>query len=152
MPRIVTDGPAPHGGTIQGRARVKFVQWLTLKTQMKQLKARVDSLREDLLDIAEDNGEPDSKGHVLFDFDLDVNVGDRSYRGLKIEKRRSTYLNEEKAEERLREKGVYEDALVTRTEIDADQIYVLYQQDKLDDDDIDYMFETTETYALKEQA
>lgn len=144
---VTTGGSGPFG---DGIART-FAQWRTLKAEAATIKARQDQLRDRLLVIAE-GGESDAKGHLHYEFGEPVNVGGKTYRGIKREVRKSTVLDEALAEERLKEKGVYEQALFTpEPELDDELIYKLYAEDKLTGDDIDYMFVTTKTYALKEE-
>lgn len=148
MARTVTTG---GGGPLGDGIARTFAQWRTLKAEAATIKIRQDQLRDRLLVIAA-NGESDAKGHRHYEFGDPVNVGGKTYRGIKREVRKSTVLDEDLATERLKEKGVYEEALFTpEPELSQNQIYALYAEGKLTGDDIDYMFVTTETYALKEE-
>jgi hypothetical protein len=142
MARIISVSP-------QGRTRDIAAQWLTLKAEITIVDQRAKRLRKSLLDIVENEGEPDSSGHRYFDFDEPIKIGEKTYSAIKREVRTSTYLDEEKAEERLREKGLYDEAVEVVKRLSQDRIYVLYQEDRLSDGDIEYMFTKSETYALK---
>lgn len=142
MARIISASP-------QGRTRKIAAQWLALKAEIATVDQRVKLLRKSLMDIVEAEGDADSNGHRYFDFDEPITIGDKTYNAIKREVRTSTYLNEEKAEERLREKGLYDDAVETIKRISQDRIYVLYQQDRLNDGDIEFMFNKSQTFALK---
>lgn len=126
-----------------------FVQWQTLTDEKKQLEPRVAKLRKQLMEHNTAHGEPDDKGHIWLHFDPPISVGGRTYRGIKNEMRQSTVLDEDKAEEVLSAKGLLDRAVKTIKVLDQDEIYLLFQEGELSEEEIDNMFTTTTSYAFK---
>lgn len=102
-----------------------------------------------------DSVEPDADGHRWFflsDETEDPYIGPdgRVIESLKVEKRSSISLDEEVAEDRLKELGLLDQCIETVEVLDEDKILALNFEDKLSDEDLALMYkEGKATFAFK---
>lgn len=103
-------------------------------------------------DYIAENGEENSDGHVDFLFEEPLAIGSATYRGLRNQKTQpAPLLVEDRAEVLLKELGLLARVAkeVTVTVWDWDELYVLNQQGKITDDQLDALFDTPDpTYSL----
>ncbi len=160
MPREITRRPiitGPDGSKIRattaGGAQAKvertFRQWAAQRVQYLQVGARLDKLKVDMKAYVDASGLTDDKGHKTIPFPEPIVVGGITYTGLRNEARKTTRLDEERAEEILRSLGVYDDCTTTITILDQDKIYALFQEDKIPEKVLEEIFVTTINYAFK---
>jgi hypothetical protein len=134
---------------------VKLHEWLMLRD-------RVDQLKAELMDSVKYEGDEDS-GHHYLSLHTPVEWNGKTYAQLKRERRARVIFSEEKTRDLLEEKerqfheysGEHRDFLsrvfkpeVTMT-FDSDELYVLYQEDILTEQDLDGLMETSYSYAFK---
>ena len=125
-----------------------FLQFLHLQAEERVLKTRREKLKTELTTVAEEYGEADDKGHLVHSLDSPVEFEGKSYSGFMKQRRVSSSFNEETAEEILRKREVYEDALSTQVYLDQDKVYRLQQEGRISEDDLDAMFEENVTWAF----
>lgn len=139
------ESPTPLVGT----AAASLKQYLTVKGEIGWLTTRMNELKGKLSDLVEREGYADEKGNVFYDLPDEVEVEGKVYRGLKREHRVSVFFDEDKAEQRLVELDLYDQATSTSTYLDQDKVYALQQRGQLSEEDLDSFFGTTETYAFR---
>ena len=127
----------------------KLLQFLALKDEMKTSTERLDTLKKDLTQHVTEHGEVDEKGHRNFLLPAPVNHGDKTYTGFQQQRRVSQSFDTTVAEKVLKDKGLWERAVVMVPEIDQNEIYVLNQEGLVTDDELDSMFAERETFAFR---
>jgi hypothetical protein len=105
-----------------------------------------------LKDYVAANGEETAEGHLEWYFDEPVTIGDETYKGLRNQRKPGEpLLDEERAEELLTKLGLRDEVIkeVTVEVADWQQLYVLNQEGKLTDEQLDSLFDEPEpSYSL----
>lgn len=127
----------------------KFRQWATIKHETAALTTRQNHLRDEISAYVDKHGVKDNRGSLFLDLDTPVEVGDQVFRQIKRERRVSTSFDEEAAEALLESKGLLAEAQTTITVLDQDKVYVLNQEGKITDEEIDSLFVQRESWAFK---
>jgi hypothetical protein len=127
----------------------KMRQWALIKQKHDTLGARLNRLRDDMMDAALLNGDKDERGSSFLSFPAPVDIHGTIYKGIKRQARTSTVLNEERALEMARAKGISGEVTVTTSAIDLDLLYEAYAQGKLTEAEIDSLFDTKTSHAFK---
>jgi hypothetical protein len=104
-----------------------------------------DYLKKELLSL----GTEDETGSILWEFDNPLSLKD-TYTGLKLQRRVSESLNDDRALEIIRKYDLEDRCIieVVTEEIDYDELYAANQERLVADDEIDSIIESTVTYAL----
>lgn len=126
------------------------LEYILISKDEAVIRKRREELRDSLKEWLLSNGEPDENGNLRYYFDKPVILEDQEVSGLMAQRRVSEMINEDVAFE-VAEKYNVLDQVVTEvitTELDMDMLYVLNQQGVIPDEDIDSIFEFTETWAL----
>jgi hypothetical protein len=127
-----------------------FAEHITLKRQGSVLTTRADALKSKLKDwfksTASDDVYENEQGSKFYDFPETISDGKETYKGMELRRSVSAKFNEDEATKILQRKGVYNEALTPV--LDQDKIYVLLQEGKITEKDIDKMFEETESFAF----
>jgi hypothetical protein len=127
-----------------------FAEHITLKRQGSVLNTRAEALKKKLKDwftsTASDDVYENENGSKFYDFPETISDGKETYKGMELRRSVGTKFNEEAATKILQRKGVYNEALTPV--LDQDKIYVLLQEGKITEKDIDKMFEETESFAF----
>ncbi|WP_020142248.1 hypothetical protein [Terracoccus sp. 273MFTsu3.1] len=127
----------------------KALQFLALRDEEKQIKIRKEALQKVLQpQVAKDGDLDDIGGHRALTFREPIEMGGKTYTGLKQERRVSKVFDEEKAEEILKAKGLWEDAIETIEVIDQDKVYALHMDDKITEAEMDLILADKETFAF----
>lgn len=126
-----------------------FKQWAGLRKPAATTADRLLKLRDVMKPYVDINGVPDADGHKVIAFPEPIKIDGLTYVGIRNERRRTTRLDEEKAAEILKKKGLYDKATVTVTSLDQDKIFGLYQDEKITDEEIADIFVTETTWAFK---
>lgn len=137
------------------RFAIRYEQWLRIRHQRAQLNARMSELRSEMQPYIDEHGERDAAGHCTVKIEP-VTIGDVTYTGATRQVRRKTLLKEETAEALLRERideetGLSLYDLATRSIIDQNEVYDLYQRGKLSDADMEEIFEVQINHAFVDQ-
>lgn len=129
-------------------------QFVGVKEQQKQIKARYDELRKRIAEAIEEHGYFDSDGHQW----LDV-TGVEGVEHVKREKRESRSIDEDAFFDLIEEKGLDRKRFVRKIEVlDEDAIYAaLYEKDPDDPDttllteqDLEKVARVNISWAVKE--
>lgn len=98
----------------------------------------------------EQHGYRDEKGSYYLDLPVAADYKGRPVSKLKRQRAVSTVFDEEMAEQLLTEKGLLERAHreVITWEWDQDEIYAMYQEDLLTEDELRSLFRVVETFSF----
>lgn len=126
------------------------VQFLDLKARVEQETQERDRLRDELKAYVETTHDvTDVDGHQYRELSSPVTVAGKTYKTLKRERRVSTTLNEDRLLELAHEKGFTDRVIKTMEYVDQDEIYVLYQEGKLTEEELDSLFDRNITWAFR---
>lgn len=115
----------------------------TLKERIASETKMLNILKKNLSDLVDSEGEADDKGHIFYDLPDGL-----PYSALKRERRVSKSLDEEKTEEILRSKELYDECTEQITVVDQDKVLAAHFEGKLTEAEIDAMFPPTITWAF----
>lgn len=116
-------------------------EFLNTKTLQAQVSERLTQQRDRLAEYAEEHGEPDDKGHHWIEV---PGVGT-----IKRERRVSSHLDEEFAEEWLKSQSLYDDCTTTIVVLDEDAILAKIYDKTIPKKVADKMYATKESFAFK---
>jgi hypothetical protein len=142
-----TERPARVSGVT-----ARILEFLSIKFEVATLTERQDILKKDLMSEVAKNGEPDEKGNLFLELPTPVTVHGQTFGTLKRERRVSIVFDAEVAEQILVSHGLLEAATTIPEPVpflDQDKIYVLHQEGKLTEEEIDSMFNEHESFAFK---
>lgn len=129
----------------RGSGAMSIVQEYVQTQKLKKMYAdREAELRVRLLEIAEEQGEPDDKGSEWFTLPEEVEGVSKIYR----QHRTSQVLDQGVAERELKKLDKWDDCTTTVTVIDEDAILGLAFEKEIPDSVIKKMYEEKTTYAL----
>ena len=124
--------------------RKEVQQYVFLKEEVTAIEARVGTLRKRILAAVEELGEANEKGSIVLP--IDDNVSNTA--NVVKQRRVSKAFDEDKANDLLKEKGLFETVTKTITVLDQDAVMAAYYDGKLTDEDIESMFPEKVTWAL----
>jgi hypothetical protein len=169
-PRKTRPAPTPPTGPLEIIAW--FRQWLALRQEEKFLGTRIKELHQRMCGTIEAEGYRDDKGSLYLDLDEPV----EGYASLKYERRVTKVLNEARAEKMVTAKGLRDrcTALVLyltdqeqaldllqkhgllrlgapiEADLDEEEILKAHYDGEIDQDELDSIFDITESYAFKQ--
>ncbi|MEV4454386.1 hypothetical protein [Microbispora sp. NPDC049633] len=137
-------------------ARMKrlYRQYKSLQYQAKQIEARLNELKPQLLAYAEAHGEEAANGHrdvELDESDYFVDPSGKTHTGWRREIRVSRTINEERARELAERKGIVAD-LFEKQVVEVlvqENLYRFQQEGLLTNEELDSLIDVTTTPALK---
>lgn len=140
MPNV-TDADATRG---YNELLGKFSEFIHLKKQVEDLTRLRDDLKTELAQIVEAEGEEDDKGHVWLELPEPV----EGYIAMQRQKRISQKLDEQAAEELLREKKLYDRCYQMMPVLVEDEVMACLYEGLLSEEEIDTMFPKNITWAF----
>jgi hypothetical protein len=126
----------------------KFRQWALLKQQNDATSKRMNHLRDEIMDVVVRDGDRDEKGSTFYSLPMPLDAAGKEWKGIKREARTSVVLNEERALEFAKRKGL-EGVIEMVETIDLDALYVAHQQRQISEQELDSLFDTKTSYAFK---
>jgi hypothetical protein len=126
----------------------KLRQWALRKKMIDTELTRLNKLRDELMDIVIRDGDRDEKGNTFYALPMPLEAAGKEWKGIKREARTSVVLNEERALEFVKAKGI-EGVIVTVESIDLDALYVAHQQRQVTEAELDSLFDVKTTFAFK---
>jgi len=142
--RVHTKGPrVSKAGVI-----AKFTQWAVLKHEVTETTKRQNKLRDEISTYLEANGYQDDKGSFIIDLPEPLLAGGKTYTAIKRQRKTSQFFKEDEATALLEAKGLLAEAQTTLTYLDQDKVYVLNQEGKITDEEIDSFFGENESFAF----
>jgi hypothetical protein len=118
--------------------------FLRYKSLSDDASGRAGEIKTSLIEIIERLGYTDDRGHQWFDLEEEV----EGYYSLQRQKRISKALDQQTAEEILRERGIHDECIKMVPSLDEDAIMAALYEGTLSDEDIDRMFPAKVTYAF----
>lgn len=114
-----------------------------------EIKTKKLDLRNNLFDYIKEHGEEDENGNLFIVFAEPMSAdGEEWISGLMIQRRSSEFVDDDKAWEIIKKHDLETECTVMNPEIDYDALYACNQRGLIPDEDIDYILETEETWAL----
>jgi hypothetical protein len=137
----VTKNPVVKPAIVENKQMIKeaLVEYRNLLEQENKIKARKTELATVIKSFAEKNGSKTDTGSYYSETE-DYVFGSHA--------RTSINLNEEKAMDLLLEKGLYEQAISTKTYLDEAKIEQLLANGDITNDDLELMVDKKTTYAV----
>jgi len=126
------------------RVRKEVQQYVFLKDEVAGIETRVSDLRKRILASVEELGETNEKGSIVLPISDDVS----NTANVVKQRRVSKVFDEDKANNLLAEKGLFESCTKTVVVLDQDAVMAAYYDGKLTDEDIETMFPEKVTWAL----
>jgi hypothetical protein len=149
----------------------KYSQFLALKAEVEDATPKLNNLKKELLQIVQEakDVDIDDKGSKYLSLEQPLTINGKTYSAMKRERRTTKVFLVEKAEELMTEKGLYDKARVDEfrediltqvdnfpqpvsvyvdIQLDQDEVYLAYQNDLLTEEEVDSLFEMSETFAF----
>ncbi|MBD0734085.1 hypothetical protein BGM09_01240 [Streptomyces sp. CBMA29] len=106
-------------------------------------------LRDSINRDVEARGVRDHKGNQFIDLPFPLTVGDTTYSRIKRERRVTVIADDDAAERITRAHGCYDRAFPPVRVLDPEELYVLHQEGRLGQEELDEIFQPRETFAFK---
>lgn len=120
-------------------------QYLSAKRMADDVSTKAESIKKELKAYVESNGVADSDQHRWIDLPEEVEGKAR----LKLERRVAQSLDEDAAEELLKEKGILKKCQTKIVVLDEEKILNAYHDGELTEDELDAIYKVRETFAFK---
>lgn len=133
-----------RGAKIDIRHAVR--NWLLNDDAVKKFSSSREDLRKMLLDVLLEKGDEDDKGHRYMRWPDDPIEG--RIKGIQAQHRVSRVLNAERAEEYLRDKGLYDKCTDKVVVLSEDKVLGLNFNGTIPDDELEALYDVSETYAF----
>ena len=140
MPRI-----SPASRTVSNNPIIlKVREYLTYKKRIDDMTKSQSAIKNELMEVVEEHGVEDDKGHVWFELPEEVD----GYVSLQRQRRVSQKLDMDAAVAILATKGLADRCIKTIPTVDEDEVMACLYEGKLSEKDIDEMFPKTITGAF----
>jgi hypothetical protein len=139
MPKVIKKEDPKDPG-IMGKIRT----YITLKNQVDDLSAERDSLKKDLIELVDTEGEPDEKGHLWYRLSEEVEGINSLQRQRKVSQR----LDSSVAEPMLKEKGLYDRCYQMVPVLDESEVMACLYEGLITEEEIDAMFPKSVSYVF----
>jgi len=123
----------------------KLREYIKLKSTETILKARADELRVALFEKLDLEGEEDSNGNLLIDFDEPIEGVVR----LEKQRRSSRKVDEAVAETIIAQHQLTDELYETKLVLNEDALMAAFYEGKISEEELDEMFPVTTTWALR---
>lgn len=120
-------------------------EYVKVKATIDMMESRSKELREKLFAHLEAEGLEDDKGNVQLDLPDAIDGVVR----LEKQRRVTRKLNEPKAEEILKEHGIYEEVFVLKPVLEEDNLMAAFYEGKITEEELDEMFPANTVWALR---
>lgn len=129
----------------------RTLEWLHVKRQADQLVARANQLRDEVTKVVRDSQDAyvDDRGNLFLDLPKALTVGETTYGAIKREKRITRFPNEDRIRELAERTGTLDRLFPSQPVLDEQELYVLYQEGLITEQDIDGSYDVKESWALK---
>lgn len=129
----------------------KIRLWVHLKFQAERTTTQLNQLRDQIAAEVDRTGYQDESGHIRLDIPP-FEFGGKRFAGVKRERRVSRVLHEDRARALAEKYALTERLFPPSPMFDQDELYVLYQQGLITEQEIDELFETRVSWAFKTEA
>lgn len=114
----------------------------------KYMKAKQDEAGKALKEFIGEYGIPDDKGSLVVELDEPATVDGITYSGVMQQRRTSEYLDTDKVEKLIIDKDLRDRMVRLEEAWDYSEIYVLYQEGLITEEEFDSLMDVDETWAL----
>lgn len=133
------DRESYDGALLAGRVE----HFLELRQAQRQIKDRLDEIRDELADVVERHGYEDDKGHIVLDLPKPIDGMTKLVR----QRRVTQTLNEQRAEALLKERGLWDRCSYIVQHIDEDEVAaVVFESSVLSREELDDLIEAGTGY------
>ncbi|MFF1711207.1 hypothetical protein [Streptomyces sp. NPDC058268] len=141
----------------------KAAQWFLIKDRVDTQTTLLNKLRDDMSADLRAIGVQDEKGSYIIELPQPLRLGEKQYKGMKLERYTTQQTNEDEAEAIARDLDteatkqgqdavIYDRLFPMVRQFDALEAYVLYQEGRLTEEDLDRIFPETEAFRFKRVA
>ncbi|MFD6934618.1 hypothetical protein ACFWAP_00485 [Streptomyces goshikiensis] len=164
-----SDAPAEsvlNANTPESAFERKAAQWAVIKARVDTQTSMLNKLRDDMSADLRTFGVKDDKGSYIIELPAALSVGDKRFKGMKLERTTTQVADEEVAESIAHhvdseeaesaaagdtdppEATVYDRLFPLVRQFDPQEAYVLYQEGRLSDADMEHMFPEKEGWRF----
>jgi hypothetical protein len=142
------------GTTVRRKTRFNpvqaFKEHLALKKEAATIGSRADAQKKRLKEWLPDapGAYTSETGSVFYDLPETVEVAGEPYKGMELRRSVKSTFNEDTADEILTAKGAAIHRAALSTYVDQEKVLRLVAEGKISEEELDKMFDTTETYAF----
>ena len=122
----------------------KVVDFITLKNRIDDMSKEKAVVQAELSELVDTVGEPDEKGHLWLRLPHEVN----GYTALQRQRKVSQSLDEETAEQLLKDKGLFDRCYVMQPVLKEDEVMAAHFEGLISEEEIDKMFPKKVTWAF----
>lgn len=126
----------------------KAAQWALIKDRVETQKTLLDSLKDDMVEDLKEFGVRDDKGSYVIDLGRSYEVAGKRFTGLKYQKGTTRIADEDTAERLAKEKGLYGRLFPAQPAFDPQEVYVLFQEGLLTEEEVDEIFPEKVTWSF----
>lgn len=158
-----SDAPAEsalNANTPESGFERKAAQWAVIKHRVDTQTSLLNKLRDDMTADLREVGIQDEKGSYIIELPRPLRVGDKPFKGMKLERYTTQGLDEDEAEGIARDVDtaavnsgtdpvVYERLFPMVRQFDPQEAYVLYQEGLLTDEHMERIFPEKEGFRFK---
>jgi hypothetical protein len=119
-------------------------QYAFYKKQVEYFQEQMKSLRENLFEKIDENGEVDSKGNVVFELPKEI----EGFVSMTKQRRVTRKIDEDVAFDMIDNKGLRDKLIKTIEVIDEDALMAALYSDELTEEEIDEMYPQNVVWAL----
>jgi hypothetical protein len=119
-------------------------QYAFYKKQVEYFQEQMKSLRENLFEKIDENGEVDSKGNIVFELPKEI----EGFVSMTKQRRVTRKIDEDVAFDMIDNKGLRDKLIKTIEVIDEDALMAALYSDELTEEEIDEMYPQNVVWAL----
>jgi hypothetical protein len=119
-------------------------QYAFYKKQVEYFQEQMKSLRENLFEKIDENGEVDSKGNIIFELPKEI----EGFVSMTKQRRVTRKIDEDVAFDMIDNKGLRDKLIKTIEVIDEDALMAALYSDELTEEEIDEMYPQNVVWAL----
>lgn len=140
MPKVIERDAPKSENPLLTRVR----QYVSLRSRISDLTKEQDSIKTELSNLVDTDGEPDEKGHLWIHLPEEVD----GYTALQRQRKVSQYLDAGTAEKLLKDKGLFERCYEMQPVLKEDEVMACLYDGLLSEEEIDIMFPKKISYAF----
>jgi hypothetical protein len=120
------------------------------RSEQERTGKKRDTYRDVLRDWLMTDGREDENGHRYLDFDDDLTIEGKTWRGIQAQRRISASIDLDAAEELAKSRGIYDEVfpIVEIREFNEDALYAANQRGLVSDADLDALVTEHVTFAI----
>lgn len=137
-----------NANTAESDFNRKAAQWALIKDRVETQQTLLDALKEDMVADLKALGVRDDKGSYVMDLGRSYEVNGKAFTGLKYQKGTTRIVDEDAAGRLAKEKGLHKRLFPSQPTFDAQEVYVLFQEGLLTEEEVDAIFPEKVTWSF----